>query len=60
MKLSINTVIRIHAHDHHSTDEDLQPKPEQAIKLCANGLVNEIHKIETAKHFIYRHSNLPR
>ena len=42
MKLSINSVIRIHAHDHHSTDEDLQPKPEQAIKLCANDLMDEI------------------
>ena len=42
MKLSINSVIRIHAHDHHSTGEDLQPKPEQAIKLCANDLMDEI------------------
>ena len=40
--------------------KSLQLTPRQAIKLCAHGLVNEIHEIETAKHFIYRHSNLPR
>ena len=27
--------------------------PRQAIKLCAHDLVNEIHEIKTAKHFIY-------
>ena len=42
MKLSINLVMKIHARDHHSTDKDLQPKPGQAIKLCANDLMDEI------------------
>ena len=40
--------------------KSLQLTPRQAIKLCAHDLVNKIHEIETAKHFIYRHSNLPR
>ena len=33
--------------------KSLQLTPRQAIKVCAHDLVNEIHEIKTAKHFIY-------